>query len=75
MPPLDTFYRRFHQSEQPYIIKVHPFLLDIKQKTDSSHNISQKQNKQTNKKTTMMTEDVLSYKMLSAVAEKKQTTL
>lgn len=33
MPPLNIFFCRFHQSGQPYITKVHPF---VKRKTDSS---------------------------------------
>lgn len=36
MPPLNIFFCRFHQSGQPYITKVHPFLGDVKWKTDSS---------------------------------------
>lgn len=41
-------------------------------KLSSLHTQYITETKQTNKKTTIMTEDVLSYKMLSTVAEKKQ---
>lgn len=36
MPLLNIIFCRFHQSGQPYITKTHPFLGDVKWKTDSS---------------------------------------